>query len=194
MAELSFPFRVDQPGDRTVSADTFARMLAGIFGDTPGVYLAQADGLEVAPTVPAARAVSVPTGGAIVGTALTMHSYANTTPLVVAVPANSAGNPRRDLIVLDLDTANPSRVVSIQRVQGTPAANPVDPALVQTAARYQLPIARLTLADGFATITAAEITDLRVGAGLPSAGAGGDDDRQVGRRVGLAKPEPPGRR
>ena len=50
MAQLSFPFPIDQPGDRTVSADMFARMLGLLVGDVPGVGLAQGDGLEVEPT------------------------------------------------------------------------------------------------------------------------------------------------
>ncbi len=169
MAIQSFPFAEVLAGDRTVSAGLYAASLAAQHGEA-GVALQQGDGLEVSPTSPASRAVVVGTGGAFVGTRNAQRYGSSDTALTVAVPVNNAGNTRHDLIVLDLDLADAERAITTGRVQGTPAASPVDPTPTQTATRYQIPLARLVLADGFTAIAQDDIEDLRTAIGDPSTG------------------------
>jgi len=82
-----------------------------------------------------------------------------------AVTANSSGNPRLDLAVLNIWTG----VLSV--IAGTPASSPVLPACPLNA----MPLAQIAVANGAASIVNANITDLRatapgVAAGLSMVG------------------------
>lgn len=72
--------------------------------------------------------------------------------------ANASGSTRYDIIILRVDyTANECRLAI---VEGTPAAGL--PALTQSAgATWEIPLAALELANGFATITDDNIIDMR---------------------------------
>lgn len=160
MAEESFPFQEIAAGDRTVSAAMFAKHLG--MTRTRGV-IKNVDGqLALTQSSPAALSVDLASGAAFVGlTELRAyrHTLARTLPIAAADPSN----PRRDLVVLDLDTATSpdTRRITALIVQGTPAASPVDPTLVQTEAHYQLPLARVAVAAGATSVTDANLTDLR---------------------------------
>ena len=52
-----------------------------------------------------------------------MYAYANTTNRTLSVASNNAGNPRRDIVVAELDTSTADRDVTLGIVQGTPASN-----------------------------------------------------------------------
>ena len=85
------------------------------------------------------------------------HFYSSTAEEILAIGANSSGNPRIDTIVLTLDPATNSIVVAV--VAGTAAAAPVPPTLTQTGTGvYQHPLADVAVANGAATITAANVT------------------------------------
>jgi hypothetical protein len=77
----------------------------------------------------------------------------------VSIGANASGNPRRDRIVLRLDSA--ADTISVEAVTGTPAASPVAPALTQTTAVWEESLATVLVASGSSSITAGNITDTR---------------------------------
>lgn len=108
-------------------------------------------GLEVTASSPAAASVAVRPGSALVqGTFY--HSDAVET---LAIAANASGNPRLDTIILRKDTA--AQTVRLAVLQGTPAVIPLAAALTQNTATWEIPLAYITAANGFVTITAAEI-------------------------------------
>lgn len=90
----------------------------------------------------------------------------------VNIGSNASGNPRIDAIVLKIDTGvspdlNASNVASLVAVQGTPAASPSAPSdgTIQTAVGASnafLRLADVTVANGAASITNANIADKRV--------------------------------
>lgn len=71
-----------------------------------------------------------------------------TTPPVVALDANTSGNPRLDLIVLRLDRSN--FTVRLGKTNGTPAAVPAAPAPIQdtgSSGKWELPVATVRVAS-----------------------------------------------
>jgi len=89
----------------------------------------------------------------------------------VTIAANASGNPRIDIVVAYVDTTafgtpNNQGALKFADVQGTPAATPVEPtdANIVTALGAGVPfvrIAKVAVANGFATIVDANITDQR---------------------------------
>lgn len=117
---------------------------------------------EVTPNSPAAQNVLVETGAALVQGRWVYYDEITT----VSVASNASGSTRIDMIVLEADYT--AQTVRIDIVQGTPAAG--IPALTQNLGIiWQIPLAYLTLASGFTTITASMITDLREYANIPDA-------------------------
>ena len=87
--------------------------------------------------------------------------YSGTSTTDKMVAANSSGNPRIDLVVLRLTRATWN--VTEEIVQGTPGATPVPPALTQDAGTtgvWEEPLATVNVANGAATIAAADVTDV----------------------------------
>ena len=162
MAEESFPFQELAQGDRTVSAAMFAKHLGML--RSRGIVIGVDNGLLVAQSAPAAMSVDLDTGAAFVG--LTeQRAYRNTLARTLTIATADPTNPRHDLVVLDMDTATgppDDRRVTATIVQGTPAATPTDPALVQTESHYQIPLARVLVGAGAGSIVDANITDLRL--------------------------------
>jgi len=99
------------------------------------------------------RQVLVRTGRAIVRGVF----YENTTTKTVAIAANSTGSTRLDRIVLKLDpTAN-----TVTAVAKTGSTSP--PALTQDdTGVWEMPLARVTVANGATGIAAGQVTDERV--------------------------------
>lgn len=94
------------------------------------------------------------------------HLYHNDAIETLAIAANSSGNPRRDLLVLRRDKAANTIVAAI--VQGTPAASPSDPALTQVdGGIWEIPIARVDVANGASNIAAGNVVDYRFYTGNP---------------------------
>lgn len=80
--------------------------------------------------------------------------------ITLPIASNSSGNPRTDRIVL----RNTFGVgIALAVLQGTPAAgNPAPPALTQSAAVWEIPVARISFVDsGAVTIAAAKVIDER---------------------------------
>lgn len=85
--------------------------------------------------------------------------YETDAAVTLTVNANASGNPRIDTVILRADyTAQTIRPVL---KQGTAAASPVAPTLTQNASIWESPLANIAVANGFASITQANITDRR---------------------------------
>lgn len=128
------------------------RANAGIVLNT-GSESAQLEGLQVTQNSPASASVLVNIGaGLVYGT-----WYYSDTAEVVTVAANASGNPRIDTVVLRKSWA--AQTVRIAILQGTPAASPVPPTLTQTVGvTWEIPLADIAVANGFVSITNANIT------------------------------------
>lgn len=85
--------------------------------------------------------------------------YETDAAVALTVAANASGNPRIDTVVLRVDyTAQTVRPVI---KQGTPAVSPARPSLTQSASLWEMPLADIAVANGFGSITQADITDRR---------------------------------
>lgn len=110
-------------------------------------------GLHVQATSPASSNVDVLPGGAVVQGTVYLSDDTET----LAIAANASGNPRIDTIVLTKDWT--AQTIRLEVEQGTPAATPAAPALTQTdGVQWQIPLADIAVANGFATLSDDEIT------------------------------------
>jgi hypothetical protein len=78
----------------------------------------------------------------------------------LTIESNLSGDPRIDLVVLELDVD--ANVIEEKVVTGTPDPSPVAPTPVQNDTVWQLPLATVDVADSAVIIVDADITDLRV--------------------------------
>jgi hypothetical protein len=109
--------------------------------------------LEVTQTTVASNQVELKIGAAVVRGVV----YQNDATLAFTVQPNASGNPRIDTLVLRLDYIAQTIRAAIK--QGTPAATPAPPALLQTVGtEWEIPIADITVANGFSTISDSNIT------------------------------------
>lgn len=154
------------PIDQTEWQRYVWRSLVGWGADNAnrGVMGGVANELLVSAQSPAAAAVNIGSGAALVNGAV----YYNDNTATLSFAANSSGSTRIDVVVLTADYAAPS--VRLAVVQGTPAAGV--PSLTQTGSGtsglWQIPLAYVTLTNGYASITAAMITDWRSFANMPA--------------------------
>lgn len=122
-----------------------------------GVMLGSGDGgvegLRVQPTTGPSANIEVTAGSALVNGTLFISDATET----LAVTTNGSGNARIDTVILSKDfTAQTVRLVV---KAGTPAASPVPPSLTQTAnVLWEIPLYDIAVANGFLTITAADLT------------------------------------
>lgn len=163
MTEISYPQQGLLVGDAAqapYSADNFALHFtanaAGFarranYGPVKGYDDGSHYGLEVTQTTIASANVVLRVGAALVrGTA-----YENDADLTLAVGANASGNPRIDTLILRKDYV--LQTVRAAILQGTPAATPVPQTLTQNATTWEIPIADIAVANGFSTLTDANI-------------------------------------
>ena len=163
MAETSRPWNGTTVGDAGPYSDANWQVLyqhiIGVGGlrANVGVFLGSGaqpfEGLRVQAQSPASASVDVLSGAALVqGIA-----YISTATEAQAIAANGSGNPRIDTIIVRVDYALQTSRLAV--LQGTPAASPSAPSLTQTAGvMWELPLADIAVANGFATITAGNVT------------------------------------
>lgn len=87
--------------------------------------------------------------------------YSGTSDITKAISANGTGQPRVDLVVLGLDRS--TQLVTEYVKAGTAGANPQPPALQRDAAgagsgKWEIPLARVAVASGAATISSGNVT------------------------------------
>ncbi len=111
------------------------------------------NGLKVQAQSPAAAAVDVLAGSALVAG----RFYLSDATEALTIAANSSGNPRIDTIILRADYSLQTVVLAI--LQGTPAVSPTPPTLTQTLGTlYEIPLADIAAANGFVSIANTDIT------------------------------------
>lgn len=166
MTEKSYPYDGITVGDASISpysADEWAylwklRHGMGTIFPNYGVLKGTGDGtykpLGVYQTSVASTNVEVKIGAALIHGRL----YETTVAVTLAIAANSSGNPRIDTVVLRLD--NVAQTIRLVVKQGTPAGSPVAPSLSQIDGTiWEMPLANIAVANGFSTITDANITN-----------------------------------
>ncbi|MCI0349283.1 MAG: hypothetical protein L0Z53_07655, partial [Acidobacteriales bacterium] len=111
------------------------------------------DGLKVRATGPASANVEAAAGAAMVHGTM----FVNDATAILTIAANGSGNGRIDTVILRKDFA--AQIVRLVVKQGTPAASPTPPALTQIInVTWEIPLADVTVANGFLIITNADIT------------------------------------
>lgn len=111
--------------------------------------------LAVLATNPASVNVEVQVGSALVNGRL----YQTDAVISLPIAANASGNARIDTIILRTDFV--LQTIRAAVLQGTPAASPVRPTLTQNATFWEIPLADVAVANGFATIAQNDITQRR---------------------------------
>lgn len=87
------------------------------------------------------------------------HYFISDAEEVMAISTADATNPRIDRIIVKLDwNAN---AITLTKLQGTPAASPVAPALTQNTSRWEISLAQVRVNAGVTTIAATNITNER---------------------------------
>lgn len=150
MAETFFPF-----DDAPVYEAQWEKMARLWLPD--GVAVAQLSGLAVGPRAAGAnRSVDVAAGRAW----LNGHFYESDAVENLPLSPNASGNPRIDRIVVRLTYA--TNTVALAVLEGAPAPAPAQPALTQTAAVWEIPLASVAVANGYAQVLAADLDDERL--------------------------------
>lgn len=150
--DYGFPF-TSVSGDRQYSSSEWREYFESLVES--GIVGAVANELQVKPQAIPNKTVYVDTGSILIKGAL--RSVATTTTLACA--DNISGNPRIDRIVARLNLTD--RKIEFAVLQGTPAGSPTAPALTQNATIWELSLAKITLVNGYSTITVGDITDER---------------------------------
>lgn len=161
MVEISRPWSGIAVGDAgPYSAEQWADLYKNLFhaltagrgpiidsGTAPNV------GLQVQATAPASTDIDVLPGAALVEGTFYQSSATET----LAIAANVSGNPRIDTVVLQKDYV--AQTVRLAVLTGVPAVTPSPTALTQTdGVLWEIPLADIAVASGFASITNADIT------------------------------------
>lgn len=142
----------------TVGQVDFARIdgagiVEGLVGSAPG-----ASTLRVDRVVGQDRTVTVQTGSAKAPGARATNDAVAT----YVLPANAAGQPRLDWLVLRFDWQTDPGTVVLTHVQGTAAANPQRPTLTRNAGvRWELPLALVRVDAGVGSFPADAVQDAR---------------------------------
>jgi hypothetical protein len=143
-------------GDRVYDAADFAAYFGSLVSN--GVFYAAATNLQVTPGT--GLAVSVAAGSAWIKGYRDENTDARNIPLATA----NGSNPRIDRVVVRLSMI--SRSIQLAVVTGTPAPNPVAPALTRTSDVYELGIADVLVPAAATSIVANNITDTRLNTSL----------------------------
>jgi hypothetical protein len=164
MAEVSWP---DPAASHAVTDVQYEQLMAahtgdGIVGtptDAPVVY-ADSSGMQVK--------IKANRYGLVRG-----HGWGSgSVDFTKTITANGSGNPRIDLVVLQLDRST-WKVTTVVKT-GTPSATPAIPALQQDAdtvgagaGKWEIPLATVAVANGAATIAPGNVTPLHWYLGTP---------------------------
>lgn len=111
------------------------------------------DGLKVQAKTPATTQIEV-----LIGSALVQGiEYLNDATVSFTIAGNASGNPRIDTVILRADYV--AQTVRLAVLQGNPAGSPTPLALTQTpGVTWEIPLADIAVANGFVSITNANIT------------------------------------
>jgi hypothetical protein len=163
MTERSFVWDGILTGDATIAPYSSAewaelqRNLAGAGRNNYGVLSGTGNGtqvaLEVQATSPASAGVRMFMGAALVNG----HVYINDATLTLSISANASGSTRIDTVIIRRDTVAQTARAVVK--QGTPSGTPVPATLQQDATTWEIPVAYVTVANGFTTIAQINIAN-----------------------------------
>ena len=134
-------------GDRTYGSADWRKYFSSLV--TNGVIAGIGDELEVVASSPAAKSVVVSTGAALVDGAIREIEAAHT----LSLSDNTSGSTRVDRIVARYNDGD--RIVEFAVVEGTPGAG------APTIDSNEISLAQVSLANGYSTVVAGDITDER---------------------------------
>lgn len=170
----SGPWTEVTEGDRKLVADAYASLL-NIFVARSGVVdessQGSGDAMQVGVTTPQSRAVLIQPGNAILGPvgglASGMRQCGITSAYTQPIGQADATNPRIDVVGLRVrdntfSDADDGRAIGVHVLPGTPARSPAVPTFTTTVNETFLPLAQVRVPAGATTISAANITDVRV--------------------------------
>lgn len=164
MTEYGLPFDGVLIGDATkapYSAVEWARQWklrhgSGVLLPNYGVFKGTGNGtyeaLEVLETNPVSTNIEVQIGAGLIDG----RFYETTAVVALPVNANASGNPRIDTVILRLDYV--LQTVRLVVKQGTPGVSPVRPSMQQDSSFWEIPLADVAVANGFATLAQSTIT------------------------------------
>lgn len=139
-------------GDRTYNADDFNAFFNGILSDT-GVYKKSGGALKVIPG--SGLAVKVQTGRG----RIKEHWFVNGSDENLTLSTADVALGRYDAIVFRLDGT--ARTITLQVIEGTPAATPVKPTVKRTENVYDICVAYVYVAAGATSVATSAIEDTR---------------------------------
>lgn len=138
-------------GDRKYDAEDINKFFDGVITD--GVLSAIGDTLVVVPS----SGLQIAIGS---GKAWFLRSWIeNTVDAFLTISTPDVTYSRIDIIALDFDKSDQVRENDIIIIEGTPAASPVPPSLIDTATHLQKPLAHIQVDANETVIQAADITD-----------------------------------
>lgn len=140
-------------GDRLYNADDVNTFLEGLISSS-GIFANVDNMLQVTPGT--GMAVNIGTGKAMINN---HWCRINAIESVTLAAAHAVLN-RYDAIVLRLDIANRQIITTV--IQGTNASSPSKPTIVRNDSYYDLCLAYVYVGKGVTSITAANITDMRL--------------------------------
>lgn len=164
MTEYGAPFDGVLLGDASVapySAAEWSRIWRlqqgeGVVYPNYGVFAGSGNGtyqpLEVRAAAIPSTNVEVQIGAAMVDG----RFYETTAVVTLPITANVSGNPRIDTVILRLDYV--AQTVRLVVKSGTPAGSPVRPTMQQDATYWEIPLADIAVANGFATLAQSTIS------------------------------------
>lgn len=107
----------------------------------------------------AANSISILEGTALINGVFVRQT--SVPSIAASFDTNSSGFTRIDRVVLEANYVTQESNVVV--IKGTPGASPTAPALTQsTLTKWQIPVCQVSLANGYASITQANVTDERV--------------------------------
>lgn len=161
---VPFQFPIAQLPDGVTNSDeewaTYVMPLLGhslAAGNKGGVWRDYLNELIVTESAVPAKSVKVDTGFALINGRGLWISAAET----LTISDNASGNPRIDRVVAAYVVADYPSPAQLKVVAGTPAGSPAAPSLTQNASEWQIPLFKVAVANGFTTITNANLTDER---------------------------------
>lgn len=148
---LTYGFFNSVNGDRKYNAETMSDMFKGLISD--GIYKSVGNSFVVGAT--SGLTLSVGSGRAVVSE----RWVENDAAITIALNAAHVTLNRYTAIVLRRDLTN--RQITLEMIDGTPAASPAKPSIVRTDTLYDICLAYVYVGAGVNQITAQNIEDAR---------------------------------
>lgn len=148
---VTYGFFNSVDGDRRYNADQMSEYFKGLISD--GVYESVGGALQA--LAGSGMQVIVQTGRAVIGCKWIDVSAAET----LQITAASAALNRWTAVVVRLNLS--TRLMELGTVDGTPATNPLQPAMTNTSSIKEICLAMVYVAAGSTAIRQANITDMR---------------------------------